>query len=153
MTKTEMMMMMYWNDAKSTPYSFSRCCWQIIVILFIASKNAFSSGFGSLSLAQRHIGMLLPTNFFVSWFFFSFTPKLKRSGVSIIKLPFFPFGYLTSDGMRLYLQRLPLTRALEGIFLSVETWVFVDVNQLFPWFSHALWQRRFPHHRWMNLQK
>ena len=38
------------------------------------------------------------------------------------------------------LQRLPLTRALEGIFLSVETWVFVDVNQLFPWFSHALWR-------------
>ena len=37
------------------------------------------------------------------------------------------------------LQRLPLTRALdcEGFFLSVQSWVFVDVNQLFPWFSHA----------------
>ena len=34
-------------------------------------------------------------------------------------------------------------------FLSVETCVFVDVNQLFPWFSHALWQRRFSCH-WMK---
>ena len=31
------------------------------------------------------------------------------------------------------LQRLPLTRALDGFFLSVETWLFVDVSQLFPW--------------------
>ena len=27
-------------------------------------------------------------------------------------------------------------------FLSVETWVFVDVNQLFPLFSHTLWQSK-----------
>ena len=47
------------------------------------------------------------------------------------------------------LQRLPLTRALEWSFLSVETWVFVVVNQLFPWFSHVLSQRRFPR-RWMK---
>ena len=42
------------------------------------------------------------------------------------------------------LQQLPLTRALEWSFLSVETWVFVVVNQLFPRFSHVLSQRRFP---------
>ena len=47
------------------------------------------------------------------------------------------------------LQRLPLTRALEWSFLSVETWVFVVVNQPFPWFSHVLSQRRFPR-RWMK---
>ena len=41
---------------------------------------------------------------------------------------------------QLRLTGLPLTRALEGFFLSVETLVFVDVNQLFPWFSHALWE-------------
>ena len=37
------------------------------------------------------------------------------------------------------LQRLPQTRVLdcEGFFLSFESWFFVDVNQLFPWFSHA----------------
>ena len=34
-------------------------------------------------------------------------------------------------------------------FLSVKTWVFVDVNQLFPWFSQSLWQRRSPR-RWMK---
>ena len=34
-------------------------------------------------------------------------------------------------------QPLALTRAL-----AVETWVFVNVNQPFPWFSHALRQRR-----------
>ena len=34
-----------------------------------------------------------------------------------------------------------LTYALEGFFLSVETLVFVYVNQLFPWFSHAPWEK------------
>ena len=33
------------------------------------------------------------------------------------------------------------TRSRIVFFLSIgETWVFVDVNQLFPWFSHALWE-------------
>ena len=40
-----------------------------------------------------------------------------------------------------FLQRLPLTCALEGFFLPVETLVFMYVNQLFPWFSHTLWQK------------
>ena len=33
-------------------------------------------------------------------------------------------------------------RPRRGFFLSVETWVFVDINQLFPQFSHALWQSK-----------
>ena len=33
------------------------------------------------------------------------------------------------------------TRSRIVFFLSIsETWVFVDVSQLFPWFSHALWE-------------
>ena len=32
------------------------------------------------------------------------------------------------------LQRLPLTRALKGFFLRVQTCVLVDVNQPLPWF-------------------
>ena len=39
----------------------------------------------------------------------------------------------------------PLTHALEGFFFLSKNWVFVDVNQLFPWYStHS---DRFPH-RW-----
>ena len=34
------------------------------------------------------------------------------------------------------------TRPRSGFFLSVETWVFVDINQLFPQFYHALWQSK-----------
>ena len=42
-------------------------------------------------------------------------------------------------------QWLPLTRAFEWLFLSVETWVSVDsVNKLFPWFSHALPTEKVP---------
>ena len=37
------------------------------------------------------------------------------------------------------LQRLPLIWALEGFFSLLKS--FVDVNKLFPWFSHVLWQR------------
>ena len=37
----------------------------------------------------------------------------------------------------------------KGFFLSVETWIVLDVNQLFPWFSYAPWQRGFPC-RWMK---
>ena len=48
------------------------------------------------------------------------------------------------------LERLPLTRALEGFFFLCWNLRFRGrVNQLFPWFSHELWQRRFPHH-WMK---
>ena len=86
--------------------------------------------------------------------------SLRRSPVNMAKLFFgsicdringvplytLTFGILNSRAWQVSsLQRLPLTRAFEGFFLSVETRVFVDVNQLFPWFSHALWQRRFPH--------
>ena len=49
-----------------------------------------------------------------------------------------PFNSQDSWTCLIHLQRLPLTHSLEGYFLSVETWVFVDVNQLFPWVSHAL---------------
>ena len=33
-----------------------------------------------------------------------------------------------------FLRRLPLTRALKGFFLRVQTFVLVDVNQPLPWF-------------------
>ena len=38
------------------------------------------------------------------------------------------------------LQRLPLTRALKGFFLQVQTCVLVDVNQPLPWFF-TCWPR------------
>ena len=40
----------------------------------------------------------------------------------------------------LALQRLPLTRALKGFFLQVQTCVLVDVNQPLPWFF-TRWSR------------
>ena len=60
-----------------------------------------------------------------------------------------PRGSTPSCNSAPNLQHLPLTHAFEGLFLSVETCVFVDVDQLFPLFSQVLWQRRSSHH-WMK---
>ena len=72
-------------------------------------KSSVVARFGSFSFSQRRTGILNPINLSVSCDFFSFTPKLNRNGVSIIKLPFFPFGYLVSILMRWYLNFESLT--------------------------------------------
>ena len=43
-------------------------------------------------------------------------------------------GYFKALQSIIRLQRLPLTRALKGFFLRVQTCVLVDVNQPLPWF-------------------
>ena len=57
----------------------------------------------------------------------------KLTGIKSIFQTFFNFSFaaVTTN-----------TRPRSGFFLSVETWVFVDINQLFPQFSHALWQSK-----------
>ena len=49
-------------------------------------------------------------------------------------------GYFKALQSIIRLQRLPLTRALKGFFLRVQTCVLVDVNQPLPWFF-TLWPR------------
>ena len=69
-------------------------------------------------------------------FFFSLTPKEKRSGVSIIRGPFFPFGYLTSIGMRLYLILLSFT-LYSYLHLHLHL-IFISTN-IAPIFHFDIW--------------
>ena len=50
---------------------------------------------------------------------------------------------LNYEGGTLTLQQLSLTRILTPSLCWNLS--FLDVNQLFRWFCHVLWQRRFPH--------
>ena len=90
------------------PYSKQWCksCWNLNCMLGMTIKS---------SSCLNRINKLNNCDYFY-WQFLSLVCPLKYQ-------------------VTLFLQRLPLTRAFEGFFLSVQTWVFVDVNQLFPWFS------------------
>ena len=69
-----------------------------------------------------------------------------RGGHKILGLNY--VSRASSGHIVLFLQRLITTNVHRPwiFFFSVETWVFMDFNQPFLWFSHMLWQRGFLRH-------
>ena len=59
---------------------------------------------------------------------------------SEVQLHWLPVSYRIVFVYKAITARLPLTRALEGFFSSVQTCVLVDVNQPLPWFF-TRWSR------------
>ena len=70
-------------------------------------------------------------------------PKQHQQGAvrfSEVQLHWLPVSYRIVFVYKAITARLPLTRALEGFFSTVQTCVLVDVNQPSPWFF-TRWSR------------